>query len=68
MDGAAGNDTYDVDSTLDVASELVVGAAGGTDTVRSSAATYTLGGNIENLVPHGNGPPSTAPAMRLPTC
>jgi Ca2+-binding RTX toxin-like protein len=50
MDGAAGNDTYDVDSTTDVASELVGGAAGGADTVRSSAATYTLGGNIENLV------------------
>src|SRR5882672_1158000 len=32
MDGAAGNDTYAVDSTTDVASELVGGVAGGTDT------------------------------------
>jgi Ca2+-binding RTX toxin-like protein len=50
MDGGAGNDTYDVDSTADLASESGVGAAGGTDTAKSSAVAYALGANIENLV------------------
>ena len=45
LDGGAGNVTYLVDSTVDV---LVEAAAGGTDTVISSA-TYTLGGELENL-------------------
>src|SRR5215813_2777599 len=49
MDGGAGNDSYGVDSAADKVAESGVGAAGGTDTVFSSAATFTLGANIENL-------------------
>jgi Ca2+-binding RTX toxin-like protein len=49
LDGGAGNDTYAVDSAADAANETGKGMAGGTDTVVSSAATYTLGTNIENL-------------------
>src|SRR5262249_13237915 len=49
MDGGAGNDSYSVDSTSDKVAESGVGAAGGVDTVFSSAATFTLGANIENL-------------------
>ena len=45
MEGGAGNDTYAVDNIGDV---VVEAAAGGTDTV-SSAITYTLGANVENL-------------------
>lgn len=53
MDGGAGNDSYVVDSSTDKAEETGKGAAGGTDTVISSAAAYTLGGNIENLTLSG---------------
>ena len=49
MDGGAGNDTYSVDSAADAVNEVVAGAAGGNDSVISSAATFTLGANIENL-------------------
>ncbi len=45
--GAAGNDTYIVDNTGDLVTE---GASAGTDTVRTSLATYTLTVNVENLV------------------
>jgi Ca2+-binding RTX toxin-like protein len=46
MIGGAGNDTYYVDNTGDVVSEL---AAEGTDTVQASIS-YTLGSQVENLV------------------
>ncbi len=46
MIGGFGNDTFIVDSTSDVVSEL---AGQGTDTVISSVS-YTLSGNIENLI------------------
>ena len=45
MAGAQGDDTYIVDNAGDVVSEA---AGEGTDTVRS-AASYTLGANVENL-------------------
>ena len=47
MTGGAGNDTYVVDNTGDVVTES---SGAGTDTVRSSLPTYTLGSNVENLV------------------
>ncbi|NMY16249.1 heme peroxidase [Pseudomonas sp. WS 5019] len=46
MAGGAGNDTYVVDSTADVVTEV---AGGGSDTVRTTLASYTLGANVENL-------------------
>ncbi len=49
MDGGAGNDIYVVDGANDKAAETGIGAAGGTDTVQTFAAAYTLGLNIENL-------------------
>ncbi|MBL8713128.1 MAG: type I secretion C-terminal target domain-containing protein [Alphaproteobacteria bacterium] len=51
MIGGDGNDTYIVDNVGDVVSEA---ANEGTDTV-SSAASYTLGANIENLILTGTG-------------
>lgn len=51
--GGIGNDTYIVDNTSDVVTEL---AGQGTDTVRTSLASYTLGANVENLVFTGSGP------------
>ena len=45
--GGAGDDTYGVDNATDVVSEL---ASGGTDTVNSTAASYTLGDNLQNLI------------------
>ena len=50
MIGGLGNDYYVVDNVGDVVSE---GVGEGTDTV-SSNATFTLSGNIENLVLTGN--------------
>ena len=44
--GGAGNDTYIVDDAGDV---IVEATAGGTDTVKTIAVTYTLGAEIENL-------------------
>src|SRR5882724_2118236 len=49
MDGGAGNDSYAVDSVDDKVAESGIGAAGGADTVFSTAATFTLDTNIENL-------------------
>ena len=50
--GGAGNDTYIVGS----ANEVVTEAAGaGTDTVRTSLSSYTLGTNLENLTFVGSG-------------
>ncbi|WP_309677633.1 peroxidase family protein, partial [Pseudomonas sp.] len=50
--GGAGNDTYVVDAALDVVVEV---AGGGTDTVQTSLANYTLGADVENLTYTGVG-------------
>ena len=44
--GGSGNDTYIVDNVGDVITE---GVSAGTDTVKTTAAAYTLGANLENL-------------------
>ncbi|XUR37333.1 Putative rhizobiocin/RTX toxin and hemolysin-type calcium binding protein [Rhizobium leguminosarum bv. trifolii] len=44
--GGAGNDIYVVDNASDVVAE---NAAAGTDTVRTTLASYTLGSDVENL-------------------
>lgn len=46
MTGGTGNDTYFVDSTGDVVVEL---AGEGTDTVKTTLTSYTLGDNVETL-------------------
>ncbi|MEI1253097.1 calcium-binding protein, partial [Rhizobium aouanii] len=46
MIGGAGDDTYIVDNAGDSVAE---NAAAGTDTVRTTLASYTLGVNVENL-------------------
>ena len=51
MLGGGGNDTYIVDDVDDYVSE---DADGGTDTVRSSATTYTLHDDVENLILTGS--------------
>ncbi|MBD2269267.1 DUF4347 domain-containing protein [Anabaena sp. FACHB-1391] len=48
--GGAGNDSYYVDSTADIITESV---NQGTDIVFSTAATYTLSANVENLTLQG---------------
>ena len=48
--GGAGNDSYYVDSTADIITELV---GQGLDSVFSTAATYTLSANVENLTLQG---------------
>ncbi len=51
MEGGAGNDTYYVDDRSDVIIENIADQSiGGIDTVHSTAAEYTLGANVENLV------------------
>ena len=52
INGLAGNDTYTVDDAGDI---LVEAANGGTDTVSSSLASFTLANNFENLVYTGTG-------------
>ena len=51
MVGGAGDDTYGVGSANDV---VVENASAGIDTVRSTASSYTLAANVENLVLSGN--------------
>ena len=48
MSGGAGDDTYTVDSTGDIVTESLKGAAGGTDHV-DSKVSFTLGANLEDL-------------------
>ncbi|KYC24877.1 peroxidase family protein [Pseudomonas sp. ABFPK] len=50
--GSLGNDTYVVDNAGDV---VVEATAAGTDTVRATAVSYTLGANVENLTYIGAG-------------
>lgn len=50
--GGAGNDSYVVDSTGD---SVTKAAAAGTDLVRTSLGTYTLGANVEHLTFIGTG-------------
>ncbi len=45
--GGTGDDTYIVDNVGDV---VVENAGEGTDTVRTTLASYTLGANVENLI------------------
>ena len=52
MAGGLGNDTYVVDDTGDVVSE---NPGEGTDTVRTTLSSYTLGADVENLVFVGMG-------------
>ncbi|GAA0561041.1 calcium-binding protein [Rhizomicrobium electricum] len=52
MAGGTGNDTYVVDNVGDV---VVEAAGAGTDTVLTTLASYTLGGNAENLTYTGSG-------------
>lgn len=59
MTGGNGNDTYIVDNAGDVVIEGT-GLLSGTDTVRTSLATYTLAANVENLTFIGNTAPATA--------
>jgi Ca2+-binding RTX toxin-like protein len=46
MLGGLGNDTYEVDNVGDIVTEL---AGGGTDTIQTTLASYTLGATVENL-------------------
>ena len=52
MVGGVDNDTYEVDDLGDVVTEL---AGGGSDTVWTSLASYTLGADVENLFFGGSG-------------
>ncbi|MNZ23404.1 Bifunctional hemolysin/adenylate cyclase precursor [compost metagenome] len=52
LDGGAGNDTYVVDSLGD---SVVEALGGGTDTVLTILASYTLGDNVENLTKSDGG-------------
>ncbi|MBP2233286.1 VCBS repeat-containing protein [Azospirillum agricola] len=53
MAGGAGNDVYIVDDAGDVVTEL---AGQGSDEVRTSLSSYTLGANVELLTYSGTGP------------
>ncbi|POR39826.1 hypothetical protein CRT23_27450 [Methylobacterium sp. V23] len=52
LEGGHGDDTYVIDDT---GNTIVEFANAGTDTVRTSLASYALGGNLENLVYTGTG-------------
>jgi Ca2+-binding RTX toxin-like protein len=49
LDGGAGNDTYKVNSSGDLVYEAAGAPAGTADTVLSTANSYTLSANVENL-------------------
>ncbi|MGG7576387.1 M10 family metallopeptidase C-terminal domain-containing protein [Rhizobium sp. Nf11,1] len=51
--GGAGNDTYIVDNAGDI---VIEAADAGTDIVRTTLASYTLGSDVENLTFIGTGP------------
>src|SRR5262249_14609080 len=53
MQGGAGNDIYVVEEDGDL---VVEAAKGGTDTVHTTLASYTLQDNVENLVFTATGP------------
>jgi len=50
--GGLGNDIYVVDNASDV---VIEDAGAGTDSVRTTLASYTLGANVENLISTGAG-------------
>jgi hypothetical protein len=50
LNGGVGNDSYYVDNTADTITELV---GQGVDSIFSTAATYTLSANVENLTLQG---------------
>jgi Ca2+-binding RTX toxin-like protein len=50
MAGGAGDDSYVVDANKD---KVVEGAGAGTDLVRTTLASFTLGSNVENLAYNG---------------
>src|SRR4030095_4191757 len=52
LNGGTGNDTYVIDDEGDL---VVEGVGGGTDTVLTSLASYTLDSNVENLTYSGAG-------------
>ncbi len=52
MVGGLGNDIYVVDNVADV---VIEAAGAGTDSVRTTLASYTLGANVENLIYTGVG-------------
>lgn len=52
MIGGGGNDLFFVDNVADIVSEA---GGGGTDTIRTTLASYTLGANVENLIYEGTG-------------
>ena len=52
MSGGAGQDAYVVDDLGDI---IIEDAGGGTDTVQTTLAAYTLGANLENLTYTGAG-------------
>ena len=52
LSGGSGNDTYIVAQTGDAIIESI---GGGTDTVMTTATSYALSGNIENLIFSGSG-------------
>jgi serralysin len=52
MQGGRGNDTYIVDNTGDSVFEV---PNGGTDTVKTTLTSYTLGANVENVTYTGTG-------------
>lgn len=51
LSGGAGNDVYIVDNSADL---IVEAASAGVDAVQSSAASYALGANVENLTLTGS--------------
>lgn len=56
MTGGDGSDLYYVDNSGDIISETnATASTGGTDSVYSSLATYTLGANLESLTLTGTG-------------